>query len=454
MSKKGLKIVTIGGGSSYTPELVEGLIKRYDEMPVSEYWLVDIEEGKEKLEIVGNLAKRMVEKAGVPMTIHLTLDRREALKDADFVTTQLRVGLLDARAKDERIPLSYGFLGQETNGAGGLFKALRTVPVILDIAKDIQELCPNAWLVNFTNPAGIVTEALLRYGKHKKVIGVCNVPIGLEFSFAKLLGVDKSRVTADFAGLNHMVFAEKVYLDGNDVTQTIIDKLTDPDSETVTMANIKGHEWDPAFIKAMKVIPCPYHRYYYKKPQMLASELEDFKKGETRAEVVQRLEEKLFELYKDPNLNVKPEELSKRGGAHYSDVACDVINSIYNDKGMIIAVNTKNNGKFKNIDDESAVEVSCRLTKDGPVPVETVKELPVFAQGLVNQIKAFEMLAAEAAYTGDYNTALMAIVTNPLVSDDYQGRKMLNDLLVAHKKYLPQFKSVIEQIEKVERAEF
>ncbi|MDZ5034241.1 6-phospho-beta-glucosidase, partial [Clostridium perfringens] len=148
MAKKGIKIVTIGGGSSYTPELVEGLIKRYDEMPVSDYWLVDIEEGKEKLEIVGALAKRMVEKAGVPMNIHLTLDRREALKDADFVTTQLRVGLLPARVKDERIPLSHGFLGQETNGAGGLFKALRTVPVILDIAKDISELCPNAWLIN------------------------------------------------------------------------------------------------------------------------------------------------------------------------------------------------------------------------------------------------------------------------------------------------------------------
>ena len=208
MSKKGLKIVTIGGGSSYTPELVEGLIKRYKELPVAEYWLVDIEEGKEKLEIVGALAKRMVEKAGVPMEIHLTLDRKEALKDADFVTTQLRVGLLKARAKDERIPLSHGFLGQETNGAGGLFKALRTVPVILDIAKEMQELCPNAWLINFTNPAGVVTEALLRYSEHKKVIGVCNVPIGMEFGAADLLGVDKSRITMDQVGLNHMVYGQ------------------------------------------------------------------------------------------------------------------------------------------------------------------------------------------------------------------------------------------------------
>lgn len=190
---KGIKIVTIGGGSSYTPELVEGFIKRYNELPVSELWLVDIEAGKEKLKIVGNLAKRMIEKAGLPIDVHLTLDRKKALKDADFVTTQFRVGLLEARAKDERIPLKYGVLGQETNGPGGLFKGLRTIPVILDICKDIEELCPNAWLINFTNPAGMVTEAVLRYSNIKKVVGLCNVPIGMEMGIAKLLDVDHSR---------------------------------------------------------------------------------------------------------------------------------------------------------------------------------------------------------------------------------------------------------------------
>ena len=454
MSKKPLKIVTIGGGSSYTPELVEGLIKRYDEMPVSDYWLVDIEDGKEKLEIVGALAKRMVEKAGVPMNIHLTLDRREALKDADFVTTQLRVGLLDARVKDERIPLSHGFLGQETNGAGGLFKALRTVPVILDIAKDIQELCPNAWLINFTNPAGIVTEALLRYGVHKKVVGVCNVPIGMQFGFADALGVDRDSVTVDFAGLNHMVYAQNVYVNGEKVTDKLMEVLTSNDTKSQTMANVTALDWDVATIKAFGVIPCAYHRYYYKKKDMLEHELEEFKGGKTRAEQVKVLEKSLFELYKNVDLNVKPEELSKRGGAHYSDVACNVINGIYNDKKTVIAVNTKNNGVLKDLDDNSAIEVSCYLGADGPVPVETVQQLPLFAKGLVYQIKAFERLAAEAAYTGDYNTALLAMVTNPLVGDDVRGRRMLNEMLVAHKKYLPQFAKVIEKIEAVERAEF
>ena len=227
MKKDGIKIVTIGGGSSYTPELVEGFIKRYNELPVRELWLVDVEAGKHKLEIVGELAKRMVEKAGVPMEIHLTLDRREALKDADLVTTQLRVGLLDARIKDERIPLSHGLIGQETNGAGGMFKALRTIPVILDIDKDMAELCPNAFLINFTNPAGMVTEALLRYGKNKKVIGLCNVPINMEKAAANMLGVDHSRIRMDFVGLNHMVYGKKIFLDGSDVTNQVVDAIAD-----------------------------------------------------------------------------------------------------------------------------------------------------------------------------------------------------------------------------------
>ena len=453
MSKKGLKIVTIGGGSSYTPELVEGLIKRYSDLPVSEYWLVDIEAGKEKLEIVGALAKRMVEKAGVPMEIHLTLDRREALKDADFVTTQLRVGLLPARAKDERIPLSKGFLGQETNGAGGLFKALRTVPVILDIAKDMQELCPEAWLINFTNPAGVVTEALLRYSDHKKVIGVCNVPIGMQFGAADLMGVENDRVRMDQLGLNHMVYGQSVYVDGKDVTAEALDRMIN-DEKTQTMANIAAMGWDPAFIKATGVFPCPYHRYYYKKRDMLEHEIEAYKKGQTRAEVVMEVEKKLFELYKNVDLKEKPEELSKRGGAHYSDVACEVISSIFNDKHTVLAVNTANNGLIPMFEDVSAIEVSCYITKEGPKPVETIKPLPIFAQGLVSQIKAFERLAAEAAYTGNYETALLAMTTNPLVANDVDGRKLLNEMLLAHKQFLPQFKNVIEKIEAVEKGNF
>lgn len=397
MKKDGIKIVTIGGGSSYTPELVEGFIKRYNELPVRELWLVDVEAGKHKLEIVGELAKRMVEKAGVPMEIHLTLDRREALKDADFVTTQLRVGLLDARIKDERIPLSHGLIGQETNGAGGMFKALRTIPVILDIDKDMAELCPNAFLINFTNPAGMVTEALLRYGKNKKVIGLCNVPINMEKAAANMLGVDHSRIRMDFVGLNHMVYGKKIFLDGSDVTNQVVDAIADGKMGAI-VKNIKDFEWDADFIKSLGMMPCPYHKYYYETQEMLESELKEFAKGETRAEVVKRLEDDLFKLYDDPNLDIKPPQLEKRGGALYSDAACRLINSIYNDKGDIQPVDCRNNGAIEGLDDDSAVEVSCVITKEGPRPLAMGK-LPLQVTGLVQEIKNFEKLVIEAAVT-------------------------------------------------------
>lgn len=434
---KGLKIATIGGGSSYTPELIEGFIKRYDELPVSEIWLVDIEEGQEKLNIVGNLAKRMIAKAGLPIDIHLTLDRTAALKDVDFVTTQFRVGLLDARAKDERIPLKYGVLGQETNGPGGLFKGLRTIPVILDICKDMEELCPDAWLINFTNPAGMVTEAVLRYANIDKVVGLCNVPIGMEMAVAELLEVDHSRTRIDFAGLNHMVYGLDVYLDGVSVKDQVIKMVTALDDNSF-VKNIHGFGWEPEFLKAINVIPCPYHNYYYKSREMFEKVKQEAEAEGTRAEVVQKLEKELFELYKDPNLDIKPPQLEKRGGAYYSDAAVRLISSIYNDKRDIQPVNTRNNGAIASIPDESAVEISCVITKDGPKPI-AVGDLPVPVRGLVQQIKSFERVAAEAAVTGDRNLAVLALTINPLVASDTLAKQIVDDMLEAHKKYLPQF---------------
>ena len=435
---KGLKIVTIGGGSSYTPELVEGFIKRYNELPVRELWLVDIEEGREKLEIVGNLAKRMVKKAGIPMEIHLTLDRREALKDADFVTTQIRVGQLDARMKDERIPLSHGVIGQETNGAGGMFKALRTIPVILDIDKDMAELCPNAWLINFANPAGMVTEAVYRYGINKKVIGLCNVPINMEIAVANVLGVSHDRIRIDFAGLNHMVYGLNIYLDGENVTKKVVDDIADGKMGSV-VKNISDFDWGPEFLRGLGLMACPYHKYYYQYEEMLNDELKEFEKGETRAEVVKRLEKDLFELYKDEKLDVKPPQLEKRGGAYYSDAACRLIYSIYNDKKDIQPVDTINHGAITDIDYDSVVEVSCVITKDGPRPLAMGK-LPVAVNGTVQQIKSFERLVIDAAVNGDYDKALVALTINPLIPSEKIAKVILDELLEAHKDYLPQFK--------------
>lgn len=222
----GIKIAVIGGGSSYTPEIIEGLINRHEQFPVSHIALVDIEAGKEKLEIIGQLAKRMVEESQKPIEITWTLNRREALENADFVSTQIRVGGLDAREIDERIPLSHGYIGQETNGAGGIMKAWRTIPVLMDLAKDVHEICPDAWIINFTNPAGIVTEALLQHSPHKKVIGVCNIPYNMQHSTAEILNVDPEDVMIEFVGINHYVFGKSVFVSGKDRIQEVLDNLS------------------------------------------------------------------------------------------------------------------------------------------------------------------------------------------------------------------------------------
>lgn len=431
--KNGVKVVTIGGGSSYTPELIEGFLKRYHELPVKELWLVDCEEGKYKLDIIEKLARRMIKKAGVPIKLFTTLDRREALKDADFVTTQLRVGLLDARIKDERIPLSHGMLGQETNGAGGLFKALRTVPVILGICKDMEELCPEAWLINFTNPVGVVTEAVNRYSNIKKVIGLCNVPINMHKGIAKVLEKDEKDVRIAFGGLNHMGFVTGVYADGEDKTEYVLSKWGNQ-----SMQNITGTEWSNAFVRELGAIPSPYLRYYYMATESLEEAIEKFKEHGTRAENVKQIEKELFELYKDESLDVKPKQLEKRGGAYYSDAACNLIASIYNDKRDIQVVNTVNKGVMQEFEYDEVVEISSMITKNGPVPI-SIGRLPKPTHGLVQQIKSFEVAAAEAAVTGDYNKALLAMMINPLVHSQKYTKVVLDELLEAHKKYLPQF---------------
>lgn len=437
--KKGIKIATIGGGSSYTPELVEGFIKRYAELPIRELWLVDIGAGREKLEIVGAMAKRMVKAAGIDCEVHLTLDRREALKDADFVTTQFRVGLLEARIKDESIPLKHGMIGQETNGAGGMFKAFRTIPVILSIVEDMKELCPNAWLINFTNPAGMVTEAVLRYGQWDKVIGLCNVPIGAIKSASAVLDKPEEELFFKFAGINHLHWHKVYDKTGAELTEQVIEGLYAPGAKPEKVVeNIKNMRFLYDQVRQLKMLPCPYHRYYYMTDNMLKEELEEAKNEGTRGQVVKRLEESLFELYKDPNLDYKPEELSKRGGAHYSDAACEIINSIYNNKGTLMVVSTRNNGAIDDVPYDSAIEVTSVIRAHGAEPVNFGK-FPPAQRGLLQVMKAMEELTIEAAVTGDYATALQAFTLNPLVPSGDIAQTVLDELLEAHKEHLPQF---------------
>ncbi|WP_040213452.1 6-phospho-beta-glucosidase [Clostridium polynesiense] len=436
MSKKGLKIVTIGGGSSYTPELIEGFIKRYDELPVKDIYLVDVEEGKEKLEIVGNLAKRMVEKSGLDINIHLTLDRREAIKDADFVTTQFRVGQLDARIKDESLPLKYGVIGQETTGPGGFAKGLRTIPVILDICKDIEELCPNAWLINFTNPSGMVTEAVAKYTKVKN-IGLCNVPIGMRSGAAKIMDVSLDRISMDYVGLNHLVWATNVYLDGKNITAEVVEKMAQGSS--MSMKNISNYPWEPEFIRSLGMVPCGYLRYYYQMDKMVEEAISDSKEKGTRGVVVKKVEEELFELYKDKDLDIKPPQLEQRGGAHYSDAACSLISSIYNNKKDIQTVNTVNNGAISDLPDNVVIEANCVIDKYGAHPIN-IGHISPKIRGLIHVVKSYEELAIEAAVHGDYHSALQALTVHPLVPSSAVAKKILDEILEQNKDYLPQFK--------------
>ncbi|TFE23185.1 6-phospho-beta-glucosidase [Cohnella luojiensis] len=428
----GLKIAVIGGGSSYTPEIVEGFIQRYEQLPVRELWLVDIEAGMHKLEIVGELAKRMVARSGLPIEVHLTLDRRKAIEGADFVSTQMRVGLLEARKWDEHIPNKYGVIGQETTGPGGMMKALRTIPVLLDICKDIEELAPNAWLLNFTNPAGMVTEAITRYSKVKS-IGLCNAPIGLHKWLSKKYETATDRIYTEFVGLNHLHWVTRIEVDGEDKLTELLDKR-----EEYSGKNVPASEWDLDFLRGLGGFPSYYLKYFYMTDVMLDEQLESLKANGTRAEVVKRVEDELFELYKNPDLKEKPKQLEKRGGAYYSEAAVNLMDSLYNDKRDIQTLNVANGRTLEFLPADASIEVNCVVTGKGPI-VLPVSVVPEQAKGLIAAVKNYERLTIEAAITGDRGIALQAMASHPLVPSVNVAKAMLDEMLEKNKPYLPVF---------------
>ena len=437
--KEAVKIVTIGGGSSYTPELMEGFIKRYEELPIREIWLVDIEDGREKVEIVGSLAQRMWDATPYDVKVHVSLDRREALKEADFVTTQFRVGLLDARIKDERIPLLHGMLGQETNGAGGIFKAFRTIPVIREIVEDMKELCPDAWLINFTNPSGMITEAVIKQFGWKKCIGLCNVPTISMMAEPKVLGMKPEELNYQFAGLNHFHWHKVSDSKGNDLTPELIEHINEENGGTPK--NIYQAEFPLPLLKSMN-LPCGYHRYYYIQKEMLDHSVEEFNRCGTRSEVMKQTEAELFEIYKDPSLHEKPIQLEKRGGAYYSDAACECISAVYNDKRIQMVVSTENKGAIPCLLKDSIVEVTSVISARGAQPVAWGRMEPA-QKGWLQLMKAMEECTINAALSGDYGQALEAFTINPLVENGAEAKKVLDELFVAHEKYLPQFQKAI-----------
>ncbi|MCC3377434.1 6-phospho-beta-glucosidase [Cohnella sp. REN36] len=428
----GLKIAVIGGGSSYTPEIVEGFIQKYDQLPVRELWLVDIEAGRRKLEIVGALTKRMVARSGLPIEVHLTLDRRRAIEGADFVSTQMRVGLLEARKWDEHIPNQYGVIGQETTGPGGMMKALRTIPVLLDICRDIEELAPNAWLLNFTNPAGMVTEAIRRYTKVRS-IGLCNAPIGLQKWLSDKYETPASHIYTEFVGLNHLHWVTRVEVNGDDKLPELLDKR-----EEYSGKNVPATEWDADFLRSFGGLPSYYLKYFYMTDAMLQEQLESLKAGGTRAEVVKKVEDELFELYKDPDLKEKPKQLEKRGGAYYSEAAVNLMESLHGDKRDIQTLNVPNGGTLDFLPADACIEVNCVVTGQGPLPLPVTK-VPEQAKGLIHAVKTYERLAIRAAVEGDRDLALQAMAAHPLVPSVGVAKRLLADMLEKNRPYLPAF---------------
>lgn len=427
-----LKVVVIGGGSSYTPELIEGFILNYATFPVTEIVLVDIPEGRNKLAIVGQLAKRMIEKSGLPIKLDLTLDRRSVLADADFVTTQMRVGRLEARGWDESIPLKYNMIGQETTGAGGMMKALRTIPVLLEICKDMEELCPEAWLLNFTNPAGMVTEAIHKHSRIKS-IGLCNSPIAAYKWLSSLYQVPVEQIQCEFAGLNHLHWISSITVNG----ESKLDELLN-NQDGYSAKNVPQYAWNGSLLRSLRAIPSYYLKYFYLQREILAEQQAAAAKGETRAETVQRLEDELFEIYQDPNLSEKPKQLEQRGGAYYSEAAVKLMNSLYNDSGDIQTLNVPNQGVLDFLPDDACIEVNCVVTKEGPIP-QPVAIVPAAAKGLIHAVKVYEQLAIEAAVSGNRDTALLALAHHPLVDSTNDAQRMLDEMLEQNKAYLPQF---------------
>lgn len=433
----GLKIVVIGGGSSYTPELIEGLLNRYHEMPVASLWLVDIEEGKEKVEIIAGLARRMIAKAGLTIEVVATLDRESALRDADFVCSQFRAGCLDARISDERISLKYGLIGQETNGLGGFANACRTIPIALEIAADMERLCPDAWLLNFTNPSGMVTEAILRHSRIKAV-GLCNVPVIMQKGITTLLQcADEKEVVIQVAGLNHFIFVRQILHKGKEWLPEVIAEIN-AGRDPLVPRNIPPFRWPSHLLQGLGMIPCAYLRYYYMKDDLLRQELAEAGGEGTRGEVVKQLEKILFDQYRDPHLAVKPKALEGRGGQYYSEAACELMNAIYNDKRIIMHVNTRNNGAISGLPDDCAVEVSSLITASGPLPLN-VAPFPEDTLRLLQLMKSFERLTIEAALTGNRHTAWRALMLNPLIVSGEKLELALDEVIAENCQWLPAF---------------
>jgi 6-phospho-beta-glucosidase len=427
MEKPGIeKIAVIGGGSSYTPELIDGFIQNEPNLQVGEIVLYDIDQ--ERLDIVGGMAQRMVQYAEMDTKVTLSTNRPQAVEGAKFVLSSMRVGKMPARILDEKIPLKYDVIGQETTGPGGTFKAFRTIPVTLDIARDMEKYAPDAWYINFTNPSGIMTEAIFKH-TNLHVVGLCNNPINMIAGMAEIFLVEPRDVFLEWVGLNHVNWIRKVYIKGKDMTQTLMDNLENF-AENDEMPHL-----EPDLIRTLGVIPTYYLQYYYYHPARLA----EAKAAEkTRGELVLEVENDLLKKYADPTVLVKPEELAKRGGARYSEAAVNLILSLMLDRRDVQIVVTRNGDSISDLPQDASVEVPCVVGAHGVTPL-VMGKLPDSIRTLCQQAKAWESATVKAAVSGSRKDAVLAMLQNPLVPDYPTAVALVNEMLEAHKEFLPQF---------------
>ena len=410
-----MKVAVVGGGSTYTPELVSGLARERERLPIQELVLQDID--PERREIVGGLAGRMLERSGFEGKLAVTADLDRAVDSADFVLIQIRVGGQEARLSDETVPLACGCIGQETTGAGGFAKAMRTVPVVLEIAERVRELAADgAWIIDFTNPVGIVTRALLDGGH--RAVGLCNVAIGFQRRFAALLDVEPGRILVDQVGLNHLTWVRAVRLDGDDVLPELLDEHGD--------ALAAENELSKQLVDELGVLPSYYLHYFYEHDAVLAQQVE----GKPRAETVMEIERGLLELYRDPTLDEKPALLEQRGGAFYSEAATGLAASLASGSGETHVIDLRNNGTLGGLADDDVVEVPAQVERSGPVPLQQRPLAPELL-GLTQHVAAYERLTAEAAVTRDLATARKALLSHPLIGQWSLGADLLERLVEA-----------------------
>jgi len=416
-----MRLTVVGGGSTYTPELVDGFARLRDQLPVDELVLVDPD--AERLELVGGMARRMLAKADHPATVSTTGDVDKGVAGADVVLLQLRVGGQAARNRDETWPLDCGCIGQETTGAGGFAKALRTVPVVLDIAERVRTLSkPDAWIVDFTNPVGIVTRALLQAGH--RAVGLCNVAIGFQRALAQLLDVQPADVALGHFGLNHLTWIREVTVDGRDVLPQLLDEHGDAIADRVEMP--------VSLLRELGVVPSYYLRYFYLHDQVVQEE----RARGTRAAAVAAIEKQLLTMYADPTVDTKPALLEERGGAYYSEAAVDLVASLLGDRGDVQVVNVRNEGTLPFLPDDAVVEVPAVVDAQGAHPLPVAPVDPLFA-GLIAHVTAYEDLALDAAVNGGRQRVEKAMLAHPLIGQLDLVDGLTSRLLAENAAFLP-----------------